>query len=784
MKEENYTPQNLLNNNSFNIREELEKYIIHWKWFALTSLITLLLAFFSLRYSTSEYKTSTTILIKDDNKGGLSDELAAFKDLGGIGAGSGKNIQDEIQIIKSRQLMNDVVNKLNLNIKYIVEGRLKESEIYQNKAISLFLNDSTSTNLNTVITLETLSSNNFRILNANAEVISEGLFDQPKTNSVLGNFIIKKTSSFNKNIIGSSIKVIITPINQVISSYQGRISVEPISRYSNILKLSLQSPLKKKSEDILNELVSQYNKDAIKDKKEISEKTSSFIIDRLKNVGFDLSKIDNKVESFKNKNNITDIQSEAEITLKTNTENHQNLAKITTELNLTKALAKELDKYDYLPTNLGLFNDNISASIVKYNNLLSKLNRIEKSAGSKNTVLIELNQNIKDIKTSLKLSLNNSIKSLQFRVNGLQNQANKYSARISSIPTKEREYLDIARQQEIIATLYSYLLNKKEETAISLAASTIPNAKTIDKAYSATINSKKEITYLSAFLLGLLIPFIIIYLKDLLDTKVHSKKDIQDFTTIPFLGDIPHSTTKEKIVINASARSSTAEAFRLIRTNLNFMLPEVKDKKGKTIFITSTTSGEGKSFTSINLASSLSLSGKKVILVGMDLRAPKITEYLEIPNRKGITNFITDDNILLNSLKFNIDEIPNLDIIASGAIPPNPAELLMTNKVSEIFNELQTNYDYVIIDTAPVNLVTDTLLISKHADIVLYVTRANYLDKRMLSVPQSLYLDKKLPNLAIILNDTDLNRGYGYGYGYGYIDQDEKPWYNRLFTSN
>jgi len=268
-----------------------------------------------------------------------------------------------------------------------------------------------------------------------------------------------------------------------------------------------------------------------------------------------------------------------------------------------------------------------------------------------------------------------------------------------------------------------------------------------------------------------------------LDTKVHTKKDINEHTTIPFLGDVPHSETKEKIVVNAGARSSTAEAFRLIRTNIDFMLSNVITNKGKTIFITSTTSGEGKSFVSINLASSLALSGKKVLLVGMDLRAPKVTEYLGIPDKKGVTNYITNQDILLDDLKFNVPQLENLDIISSGAIPPNPAELLMRNRVTNLFEEVRNNYDYILVDTAPVNLVTDTLLISKFADIFIYVTRANYLDKRMLIVPETLYRDKKLPNLAIVLNDTDTNKGYGYGYGYGYEDTKKKPWYKSLFKS-
>ena len=316
----------------------------------------------------------------------------------------------------------------------------------------------------------------------------------------------------------------------------------------------------------------------------------------------------------------------------------------------------------------------------------------------------------------------------------------------------------------------------------------MPNAKIIDVAYSTGIpvSPKRKIVYLACLLLGLIIPFTIIYIKNLLDTKFHSRKDIEALITVPFIGDVPHSETNEKIVIGNDSRTSAAEAFRLIRTNLDFMLPNKDNGLGKTIFITSTTSGEGKSFISINLAAALSLSSKKVLLLGMDLRAPKVTEYLGIPERKGITNYITNESISLDDVKFSIPEIKGLDIIASGVIPPNPAELLLNSKIKDLFDEVKKDYDYIIVDTAPVNLVTDTLLVAKYADLFLYVSRANYLDKRMLHVPQTLYNEKKLPNMAIVLNDTDMTRGYGYGYGYGYgngyVEDVKKPWFKRILS--
>ena len=315
-----------------------------------------------------------------------------------------------------------------------------------------------------------------------------------------------------------------------------------------------------------------------------------------------------------------------------------------------------------------------------------------------------------------------------------------------------------------------------------------------------SISPKKSIIFLAALILGAIIPFIIIYIKNVLDTKIHTKKDIEEAITVPFLGDVPNSGSKEKIVIGHDIRSSTAEAFRLLRTNLDFMLASNKDKC-KTIFITSTTSGEGKSFISINTASALALSGNKVLLMGMDFRAPKINKYLNIPEKKGITNFITDSKLIFDELKFKIPNIESLDILSSGVIPPNPSELLTTDRLEALFLEVKQKYDFIVVDTAPVNLVSDTLLIAKYADMFMYVVRANYSDKRSLVVPEEFYKENKLPNIAIVLNDVDSRRdgygyggygyggygygGYGYGgyggYGYGATEV-KKPWYRRIFS--
>ena len=394
----------------------------------------------------------------------------------------------------------------------------------------------------------------------------------------------------------------------------------------------------------------------------VSEKTKDFIEDRLNSVGVDLATVQDNVKNYKTKFGITGLSTEGEIALQEVSRNNEKIVKIKSQLNLAnwiqKKLKKESKENDVLPTNLGFTDVSITSSIERYNELVLKKNKLLITAGLKNPQLLDIQRQILTLNRNLLSSLNNLTKSLEIQLQQLNVESNKTNSNIANIPLIERGMIDIERQKEIYSELYSYLLKKKEETAISLAV-TVPNAKIIDFAYGSDIavSPRMKIIYLAALLLGLIVPFIIVYLKNLLDTKIHSRKDIEDLTSVPFIGDVPHSETDDKIVIGNDSRTSTAEAFRLIRTNLDFMLTSNFEGIGKKIFITSTTSGEGKSFISINLAAALSLSNKKVLLLGMDLRAPKVTEYLGIPERKGITNFITDDNLTLNDVKFSIPEI-------------------------------------------------------------------------------------------------------------------------------
>jgi len=768
--------------NSINIREELEKYLIHWRWFLIFVLFSFLLSYFYLRYTTPTYTANSAILIKDNQKSGISDELKAVADLGIVGTGSVNNTDNEIEVLKSRKIISRVVDSLGLRISIYSQGRIKTTDVYDNVPFKIVIDNKSSEN-DTSFVLRNINLNSFELTD-----LYNSNFKKFSFNELIpfakGNIIIKKTTNFIDDS-ESSFLVVINKRDKTIDNYQSRINISPANKNSSVLNLNLTDAVPEKAEDILDELVKQYNLDAITDKSLVSVKTKEFIEERLKNVAIELSQIQDNVETYKTKYGISGLSEEAILTLENVNKSGERFIELKTQMSLVKSIQQEIqqqtDSIRVLPVNLGFEDAITSTSINKYNELVLKKNRLDITAGKQNPSLLALVDELKILQRNLLANLKNLEKSLQIQISKVQEQVNKTQQKVNAIPLIERGLIDIERQKEIYSELYSYLLKKKEETAISLAV-TVPNAKIIDYAYSNRIpvSPKKKIIYLAALLLGLLIPFVVIYIKNLLDTKIHTKKDLENLISIPYLGDVPHSETEAKIIIDKSSRTSTSEAFRLIRTNLDFILSKSKNEKGHTIFITSTTSGEGKSFISINLAAALSLSNKKVLLMGMDLRAPKVTEYLGLSERIGITNYITNENVSIDELKFQIPEIAGLDIISSGVIPPNPAELLLTDRVRDLYTQVKNDYDFVIVDTAPVNLVTDTLLMSKYADMTVYVTRANYLDKRMLAVPETLYQEKKLPNMAIILNDTDINRGYGYGYGYGYVQQEQKVWYKRL----
>lgn len=774
-------------NESINIRAEIEKYLVHWKWFLISVFLCVGIAVFYAKTKVNIFETSTTILIKEE--GSSSSELMAFQDLTSLGiGGGGNNLVNEIEILKSKYLTNSYVRKLNLNVEIYQRRGLKEVELFENSPIEckVLSNDNLFYNLDTIVDINILDAQKYSYQLENTEETVIGKFGE-KIN-VAGQEILLIPNTNFSNTKNTSYQLAFKNIEDVIDNYRKNLTVVNVDDNSDIISIKLKHPVKQKSELILNTLVDLYNQMSIEDKNLIGKKTDEFITKRLAGIKTELDEIDKLEEQYKSEKQITDISVQSKVFVDAKSENELEVFKKETELRMVEFMLTDIQKqsndYDLLPSNIGV-GDNISlaTSVVKYNDLLLERNRLLRSSSSFNPVVKSLNAELQNLRQNIEGSLRNIKKQHEITLTSLNAMEKEFETKISSLPKQAREYRTILRRQSIIAELYSYLLQKKEENEISMAV-TVSNAKVIDRAYSSRkpVAPKKPIIALVGLLLGFIIPFTIIYLKDLLDNKFHTSSELKSLVSAPLLGDIPLDSSDEKVVIKQGSRTSTAEAFRLLRTNLDFMLTSVLSNS-KTIFVTSTISGEGKTFVSVNTAASLALTGKKVLLMGMDLRAPKITQYLGLPNRNGITNYIVNsENSVLDIIK-PLKGFENLDLLSSGIVPPNPAELLLNPKVGEMFEELRKIYDYIVVDTAPVNLVTDTLMLSKYADMFLYVSRANYLDKRLLEVPEKLYQEKRLPNMALLINGIDYRKGYGYGYGeYGYsTDKANKGFFRKIF---
>ena len=593
-----------------------------------------------------------------------------------------------------------------------------------------------------------------------------------------------------KSFISKTISVSYRDLDKVAAVFQRNLSVVNELTNSNVVVISMQSPVQSKAEDFINELVFQYNRDAIEDRGQVAKKTSDFIDSRLEIITKELDSVETNKESFKSSNRLTNIEAQAQLILENASDFEKRQFNVNTQIELANTMIDYMENSsnnDLLPSNIGIEGGDVSESVNNYNELVLQRNRLLKSSTAKNPVVINVNDQIEEIRQSILSSLKNTTNSLKVSLRDLNFQESVLNSKLSKVPTNEKIYRGIERQQGIKEQLYLFLLQQREEAAISLAV-TAPKAKVVDKAYSSStpVSPKKSLIYLGSILAGLLVPFLFIYSRDLLNNKISNRRDIETgISNLNLIGEIPKLKKDEEQLIQLNDRSILAESFRILRTNLQYLFINKLENshKSNTVFVTSTIKGEGKTFVAFNLALTLALTGKKVVLVGGDIRNPQLHRYLpkELQNQRGLTEYIMDASIKTRDIASKSSENENLSIVLSGAIPPNPAELLMLDRTKQFFEELRDDYDFVVVDTAPSMLVTDTILINKLADVTLYVFRANYTEKRLLEFVNDAMEDGRLMNVAGVLNNVSLSN-FGYGNKYGYSYSDEKPTFkNRLF---
>lgn len=785
---------NLLNNStsyteneSLDIKKILLRYLKSWKWFLLSIISCLVVVFIYLRYAQPQYKSSITIIIKSSGDGDISSKLLPFSSLGITGSASEKD--NQIEILKSRSLSQSVVKKLNLNVIYFKRGNIKQGEVYHKESpvkAHFLSRDSLFYQTDTIFRLTGKSLNQYNLVDKDSKIIYTANYGQ-KLNTKLGTLIIYKNEIYqnqNEDFIDFEIDIHVNSLQKTVEDLRKKITVIPVSKSTDLVEISMIGSIKSKTVDYLNALVKIYNEEAIDDEKQVSQKTINFIDDRLTLITSELGDLEQNTEDFKKKNKVTDIVSEAGLYLKTANEYEQRSIKSEIDLSIIDSMIdwlSKISKTDLIPVGISPKDANTDLLISEYNKQLIDRNRILSNSSIKNPIVRRYDESLDAIRNNISESLKALKKSINITKGNVENQGNVLDNRISQIPKKERQFREIMRKQEIKEAIFLFLVQKREEAALQMEIAS-PISKVIDTAFSndVPISPNKKFSFIVSVIIGLLIPIFIIYIIDLLDTKVKSRKDVERFISdLPYLGDVPRLGKEEGDIV-AHSRTSTAEALRMVRTNADFMVSNKKANSAKVIFTSSTIPGEGKTFISFNLSKTISFTGKNVLLLGFDIRNPKLDEYMNLPVI-GVTNYLLNDGVQLDNIIVKHPTISNFSVIPSGIIPPNPSELLLSPRVDVMFEELKKQYDYILVDTAPLSLVTDTFLISKHADLFIYVVRANYLEKNMLQVMSKLYSEKKLTNLSFVINDSDESTNQGFGYGYGvYTNKVKKKWYQKL----
>jgi len=775
------------------------KYFSYWKWFAATITISLIIAVVKVKFTLPDYEVKTSVLLKDDHIGSGQPELDGFKELGLM---TQKNsVDNELEVLKTSTLVEHVVRELGIYTSYtqittfpiikkfgldskkIKLGTYDEKVLYGSECpILVHLPDTVLESMNTGYEFEILVhpygeyefSGSYQDKEYNVKAsISDNQVVLPfgKIYISRGKFRPAKDMLIDVNIQ--------SPIRRA-AGISGGLKMELTSKMTSVVDITFTTPNVQLGKDFLKKLIEVYNREDMDDQATMANKTAMFIDDRLMTLTKELGDVESKAENYKQVQGITDIQSQANMIVQQSGSVDQKRLDVETQLaivsDIDEYMHKKDNRYQLLPTSTGIQSASLSELINNYNKLLLERNRLSRIASSSNQAMIDLTNQISSMFTTVQSSIRNEKNNLQIMQKDLLSKNRENAEHIRAIPRQEREYTEIKRQQGVKEGLFLYLLQKKEEKYLNMSV-VQPIAKMIDSANSSgrPVSPKKGMILIIAFVIGLIIPIAGIKIRDLLRFQIENKEELEALSIIPVLGEIPKSESKENVIIKENSTDSFTELVRLLRTNLLFVLDSA-DKK--VINVVSSVSGEGKTFVTLNLAMSLALLDKKVLVMGLDVRKPKLAEYLSMNNESGITLFLTG-HLTKDQLIRPSGIHPNLFVITAGPVPPNPNELLAKPDLDKLIIELRDQYDYIIIDSAPIGVVSDGFTLNRFADVSLYIVRADFTHKKNIEDATNLFIHKKLKNMYFVLNGVDSSRAsYRYGlvrnYEYGYGNETSK----------
>ena len=748
----------------FDLRGTLDKWMSKWYWFAISAFLCVALTFVYTKIKKPVYMVQADVLISPDDSSGLS-PLGDFSQL----FGNSGYVQDELYVIKAHSVNREVARRLNLNKIHKEKGLILSDFKYDDFQVDVFSEGNVADTLRTAIIFAVEVSDKGKIeieAEDKDDTLAEVKADAfPVTvDTKYGKFVVDKTKDF---VEGESLKtkIMFVGYDAMAESLSTDLDIYIADRKSNVIKLNIETPNIEYGKDILNRIIAIYNERGVEERALKARQTLNFIDERLAMISNDLTDSEQDVEKYKKEKGIVDVGSEAAYQTGKRSQAESKLVEAETQLDILQMtkdfLANPKNKFDLIPTSVS--NAALQEVIAGYNEMIITRMNLLSSAKESNITVRQLDQQISTVRENIVASLDRTLAQQKLVVSDISRQLGGAQGKLAGVPTQERQYRTLLRQQNVKEQLYLFLLQRREETAMLIANST-PKAIIVDEAYAQQepLGMKRIMKLILAFIFGLIIPAAWMWVAELLRDKFNNSEELRSKTDLPILGEISIDRRGDVLAVREDGSSTTAELFRLMRAQLQFLLKSPDDK---VVMVTSTMPGEGKSFISINLAASLAIAKKRVVLVGMDIRKPRLAQYLNISPRKGLTEYLSDSSVKVSDIITPASGRLHFDVIAAGPVPPNPAELLLTERVDTLFAELRKEYDYIIIDSAPVGVISDSFNIVRITDVTVYVTRANYTKFSDVKYLNSVAEQNRLKNVSVVLNGTKARQGYGYGYG-------------------